>query len=209
VAVIFDLCSRFALGWAQSTPLGRPYPQTRHSARAAPTAAGPLLHHSDRGSREHRLPARASPARDHLQHGAPRRLLWQRGRRELLCNALVPMLRGPPRCLRNRAGPVRVYRELDTHLRPAYVRCGNRPLVLQLRRVHDAPHQQEFPGNMAWGARLSSRDAKSAPRCPGLRPVGIEVATSESANSLMRQGVRLIGTWSCICTTPWLLASTV
>src|SRR5262249_33518582 len=90
LAVILDLCSRFAVGWAMSARITDELTLDALGmalARRRPLQG--LLHHSDRGSRyaSGDYQQRLVEQWNRVQHEPPGQLLGQRRRRELLCHA--------------------------------------------------------------------------------------------------------------------------
>jgi putative transposase len=90
VAVILDLCSRFAVGWAMSERLTDDLTLDALGlalARRRPAPGAAASFGSREPVRQRRLPAGAGAARQRLQPEPPGRLLGQRRRRELLRHA--------------------------------------------------------------------------------------------------------------------------
>ena len=98
LAVVLDLASRRCVGWAMRPTLEADLALSAlRMAFAARRPAPGLIHHSDRGGavRVSRLPLAARGVRRCGEHESPRRLLGQRRRRELLCDARTRTDRPP------------------------------------------------------------------------------------------------------------------
>jgi transposase InsO family protein len=143
LAVLLDLFSHRVVGWATSDTNDRTLALAalEHALQSRRPRAG-LTHHTDRGSpvRQRGLPHRARPAGDRREHEPYRRLLRQRGCRELL------------RVTQGRVGRLRALRR--PRRRPGIDRRIHRPLL--------QPDQEALPSRLRQSVEFELRSQLAA-----------------------------------------------
>jgi transposase InsO family protein len=141
LAVILDLCSRFAVGWAMSERITDDITLDALGmalARRRPPRACSIIRIV--AVRQRRLPEGPGGARHRLQHEQPGQLLGQRRRRELFRHAEG---RTRPRCDVGHAGPgarraVRLSRALLQWAATPFGAWLPQPPAFERRRAHEA-----------------------------------------------------------------------